>query len=80
MQALTMDDVQDVGGGVTWQQVSAGLGILALGITIAATGGMAGIAIGVIAGAGTAGEIGLAGLAVGLAGAGGTTIGFGMAN
>ena len=50
------------------------LGILALGITIAATGGLAGIAVGMITGAGTAGEIGLAGLAAGMAGAGGATL------
>ncbi len=80
MHALTRGEVEQVGAGITWQQVSAGLGILALGISIAATGGMAGIAIGVIAGAGTAGEIGLAGLAQGLAGAGGATIGGGLAD
>lgn len=80
MQEVTMNDADAIGGGVTWQQVSARLGMLALGITIAATGGLGGIAIGVIAGAGTAGELGLAGVALGLAGAGGFTLGGGLAN
>lgn len=80
MYALSTNELDDVSAGVTWQQVSVGIGLVALGVSIAATGGLAGIGVGIILGAGFGGEIGLAAAALGLAGAGGTTIGFGMAN
>jgi hypothetical protein len=80
MNVLTIDQVEDVSAGVNWGAISAGVGIVALGLSIAATGGLAGIAIGVIAGAGTLGELGLAGVALGLSGVGGVAIGAGLQN
>ena len=78
MQVLDMHDQEGVTGGVTWGQVGVGLGMLSLAVSIAATGGLSGIAIGIIAGAGLGADFAVAGAALGLAGAGGALIGRGM--
>ena len=78
MHTLTSYEVEDVSAGITWAEFGVGLGIIALGVTIVASAGLGGLAIGVIAGAGTFGEIGVASAALGMAGLGGFTIGDSM--
>ncbi len=78
MQVMTSSEVEDVAAGVTWQQISVGLAMLSLGVGIAATGGLGGLAIGAIVGAGYATDLALAGAALGLAAGGGAVIGGGI--
>ena len=76
MRELSLNEVQSVAGGdIDWSMVGAAVAIVGLGVAIAATGGLAGIGVGIIAGAGTVGEIGVAATAVALAGAGGVVAG-----
>lgn len=78
MQVLTIQDQQDVAGGITWGQVGVGLAMVSLGITVAATGGLALMPLGAIAFAGASTDFVLAGTAFGLAAGGGAMIGIGM--
>lgn len=82
MRTLNGTEVSEVSGGVI-NVPEIGVGIAAFGLGLAltvATGGIGPIAIGIIWGAGTAGEIGVAAAAVGLAAAGGGLAGAGVAN
>ena len=60
---------------MSWGEIADGAGVAALGFF--ATGGIGDIALGVILGAGTLGEIGTAAFGVGAAGAGGYMMGGG---
>ena len=76
MRELTLNEVEVVSGGdVDWGVVGTGAGLIGLGIAIAATGGLAGLGVGLIVGAGTFGEMAVAGAAVASAGLGGFAIG-----
>ncbi len=75
MQVLSTRDVEPVSAGLTWGQFGVGLAMLSLGLGIAATGGLGGLAIGVIWGAGYAADLAVAGTALGLAGGGGAVLG-----
>lgn len=75
MHVLSTHDAEPVAGGLTWGQFGVGLAMLSLGVGIAATGGLSGIALGVIWGAGYATDLAIAGTALGLAGGGGAVIG-----
>ena len=76
MRTLNMKEVEQVGGGLfKWDEIAAGAGVAALGFL--ATGGIGDIALGIIWGAGTIGEIGTAGFGIGAAGAGGYMMGAG---
>ena len=78
MQALSIQDQQDVAGGVSWGQVAVGLGMFSLAVSVAATGGLSLIPIGIIAGAGVGADFAIAGLTLGLSVGSGAMIGFGM--
>lgn len=80
MYALSTDEAEEVSAGLAYQTVALGFAIAAFAVSIAVTGGIAGVGLGIILGAGTAGEIGLAAAALGLAGWGGATIGDGIAD
>ena len=80
MKTLQENEVEAVGGAVTWQQIGVGLGMVSLAVSIAATGGLGGLAVGLIVGAGYGTDLALALTAVGLAGGGGAMIGAGMAH
>ena len=77
MRTLSTSEVEQVGGGLrmSWGEMAAGAGVAALGFI--ATGGIGDIALGILWGAGTLGEIGTAGFGVGAAGAGGYMMGGG---
>jgi hypothetical protein len=78
IRELTAGELAEVSGAdVTWGEIGIGIGLVGLGITIAATGGLAAVPIAVF-GAATGGELFLAGTALGLAGGGGFLIGAGL--
>ena len=76
MRELTQNELQEVNGGVDWEKVGIGVGIVSLGIVIAGTGGLATIPISLL-GAATTGEIFVAIAALVSSGAGGVVIGYG---
>jgi hypothetical protein len=81
MYALTEDQIEQVSGAVNWAEVGIGCAIISLGIAFTvASGGLGGIALSVIAGAGTAGEIMVAASAVGLSALGGYVAGGAFTN
>jgi hypothetical protein len=80
MIELHPEDVNEVAGGINWAAVGIGLGAASLAITVAATGGLAMIPVGIILGAGTGTELALAGVALGLATGSGLAVGTGMQN
>lgn len=77
MRSLSMEEVAMVSGGdgINWSQIGAGVGIIALGVALAASGGLAAIPISVFLGAATAGELAIGAVAVGAAAVGGVSIG-----
>lgn len=79
MRELTDREVEQVSGSggveIDWMMFTTGLALIGLGVTIAGTAGLAAIPVGVIAGAGMAGEITLAAAALGLTGGGGIVTG-----
>jgi hypothetical protein len=81
MYALTEEQIDDVSGAINWAEVAMGCAIISLGVTFTVvSGGLGGIAVGVIAGAGTAGEIFVAASAVGLSALGGYVAGGAFTN
>ena len=74
MRELTDREVEQVSGGggveVNWGMVTTGLAMIGLGVAIASTSGLAGVAVPLILGAGTGWEIGVGVAAVSLAGGG----------
>ena len=74
MRELTDLEVEQVSGGggveVNWGMVTTGLAMIGLGVAIASTSGLAGVAVPLILGAGTGWEIGVGVAAVSLAGGG----------
>lgn len=77
---LSNQELMSVDGGIDWNAIKTGLAIVALGVAIAATAGLATVPIAVIVGAGTVGEIVVAGAAVTAAATGGATIGYGLSH
>ena len=64
MKELSSEELQCVAGGdINWGQAGAAAGIIALGVAVVATGGIASIPLG-LAGAATAGEVTLAGFGI----------------
>jgi hypothetical protein len=57
-------------GGFTWGQIAAGVAMMGFAVLIVATAGLATVPVGVIIGAGTAGELLIAGAGVTLIGTG----------
>lgn len=81
MYALTEDQIEQVSGAINWSEVAAGATIISLGIAFTvASGGLGGLPVLAIVGAGTAGEIAVAASAVGLAALGGYAMGSGFVN
>lgn len=81
MYALTAEQIDEVSGAINWAEVGIGCAIISLGIAFTVvSGGLGGIAVGVIAGAGTAGEIMVAATAVGLSALGGYVAGGAFTN
>ena len=81
MRELKLTEMDEVSGGLEMAEgVMMGVALFGLGLAIVGTGGLAGLAVGVIWGAGTAGEIGVAAAGVALAGAGGAAAGAGIGN
>ena len=81
MKILTHDEIDQVSGGlkINWVSVRNGAALAGLGITIAVAAGLTGgLAVGVIFGAGTIGELMSGGVALGLAAAGGYQAGSGI--
>ena len=79
MRELTEQEVGAVSGACCdYAAIAAGAAVIGLGIMIASTGGLAGIAVPIIMGAGTGMEIGAAAVSVGLSGFGGSLIGWGV--
>ena len=78
MHELSNQQAESVGAGLTWAQIGVGLAIVGIGLSIAGTGGLGGLAIGVIFGAGAGADITLASTALALAGGGGLVIGNGI--
>lgn len=81
MNILTHDEIDQVSGGlvINWGNVRNGAAIAGLGISIAVAAGLTGgLAVGVILGAGTIGELLSGGAALGLAAAGGYEAGSGI--
>ena len=79
MQVLNSVEMNEVAGGDWgWDAIGVGIAGVGLGLAIVATGGLGGIAVGVIWGAGTAGELLTAGAGIAAAGGGGAAIGYGM--
>ena len=78
IRELDLAEMERVAGGLQATTIGVGIGIIGLGVAIAATGGLAAIPIGIIAGAGTAGEMLVAGAAIGAAAGGGALVGTGI--
>lgn len=77
MRELTLLEIENVSGAVDWQTVAAGATILAVGVAIVATAGLASVPI-AIAGAATVGELAVAGAGIAAAAGGGAAIGSGL--
>lgn len=81
MYALSNEQIDQVSGAVNWGEVGAGAAVISLGIAFTvASGGIGGVGVLAIAGAGTAGEIMVASAAVGLSALGGYSMGSGFTN
>ncbi|MDO6477204.1 hypothetical protein Q4520_17420 [Alteromonas sp. 1_MG-2023] len=75
MREIDSEEILNISGGdVDWGQAAAAAGIIALGITVVATGGIATVPIGLM-GAATAGELTLAGFGLVASAFGGFGIG-----
>ncbi|MCP9480138.1 hypothetical protein NNA33_19795 [Marisediminitalea aggregata] len=75
MKELSPEELQCVAGGeINWGQAAAAAGIIALGVAVVATGGIASIPIS-LAGAATAGELTIAGFGIAASAFGGWGIG-----
>ena len=80
MHVLSTNDLEEVSAGLTWAQIGVGLAMVGLGLSIAATGGLSGVAVGAIWGAGFAADFAVAGTGLALAGGGGLVIGNGISD
>ena len=79
MKELSKEDLNTVSGGdIDWGQAAAAAGIVALGVAVVATGGLASVPIGLF-GAATAGEIAVAGFGLAASALGGFGIGDALA-
>jgi hypothetical protein len=75
---LTNQDLVSVNGGLNWGTVLGGAAlVVGAAALVVGTGGLGFVAVPVILGAGTSGEIALAGLACAASGLGGAAIGYG---
>ena len=79
MRELTQNELHEVNGGVDWEKVGIGVGIVSLGIVIAGTAGLATVPISIL-GAATTGEIFVALASLVSSGAGGVVIGYGVSS
>ena len=75
MRTLRIREVDEVTG----RQVGVGLAMISLAVSLAATGGLGGIAVGAILGAGYGTDLARAATALGLADGGGVVVGTGLA-
>jgi len=80
IQALNNAGMNEVAGGVIWEAIDVGVAAVGLGLAIVETGGLGGLAVGVIWGADTAGELLTAGAGLAAAGGGGVAMGYGMSH
>jgi hypothetical protein len=80
MRELTVNEVENVSGGINRNEFLTGLGLFGFGLTLLGASALGGIPLLVLIGAGTLGEAIVAGTAITAGGAGGFLMGDGLIN